>query len=373
MRRPAKQHSAARRSFSAGFRNANPLVLVVAGLLLGLFLFGAQAFVTSGAYTRVISQDEMLRRVSDDWGRVSWQVSHLRQSPPMLPAVYLVGGSTTRELITSDAALATEIRRASGVDVYVNDLASMNQSFGQSLAIAANLPAKNAVLVIGVNQARFTASPSDNEDQIVGRPLLLQSPDLRTYVTDTYGRSKYAYTILPGIMSYIVSWVQENATALRAGHIPDHVFDTHRYSLKTQLPLKRKQQLVLKWLKSREPEFTKHFDYNAAMLEELVRVAKRRGFTVVLLTLPLNEQVVGGRFNAVVDRYQALCRQLAAKYGVISVDPQPQANLVSGDFQDLTHLVESGRVKFERALASALVNALSPSDGGPAGAGGSAP
>jgi hypothetical protein len=373
VRRPAKQHSAARRSFTAGLRNANPLVLVAAAGLLMLFLLGVQSFVTSGAYTKVISEDRLLRRTSDDWGRVSWEVGHLKQSPPKLPAVYLVGGSTTRELITSEASLAAAIRQVTGKQVYVNDLASMNQSFGQSLAIAANLPAKNAVLVIGVNQARFTASPADNEDQIVGRPLLLQSTDLRTYVADTYGRSRYAYTILPGITGYIVSWVQENAGALRAGHVPTHVFDTHRYSLKTQLPLKRKQQLVLKWLKTREPKFTKHFDYNAAMLEELVRVAKGRGFTVVLLNLPLNEQVVGGRFNAVVGRYRALCRRLAAQYGVISMDPRPQAGLESGDFQDLTHLVEPGRVKFERALAAALVAVFGLADGGAAGGGGTAP
>jgi hypothetical protein len=368
VRRPAKQRSAARRSFAAGFRNANPLVLVAAAGLLVLFLLGVQSFVTSfvtsGAYTRAISQDELLRRTSDDWGRVSWQVGHLKQSPPKLPAVYLLGGSTTRELITSDAALAAAIRQATGVQVYVNDLASMNQSFGQSLAIADNLPPKDAVLIIGVNQARFTASPGDNEDQIVGRPLLLQSGDLRTYVADTYGRYKDAFTILPGIVSYIVSWVQQGADELRAGHIPTHVFNTHRYSLKSQLPLKRKEQLVEQWLRTRAPKFTKHYDYNAAMLEELVRVAKRRGFTVVLLDLPLNETVIGDRFNAVVDRYRALCRRLAAQYGVISMDPLPQAGLANGDFQDLTHLVEPGRVKFEHALAAELAGVLATGIGG---------
>lgn len=364
MRRPAKQRSTAGRSFAAGFRNANPLVLVTAVGLLVLFLLGVQSVVTSGAYTRAISEDELLRRTSDDWGRVSWQVGRLKQSPPRLPAVYLLGGSTTRELITSDAAFAAAIRRATGVQVYVNDLASMNQSFGQSLAIADNLPPKDAVLIIGVNQARFTAGPGDNEDQIVGRPLLLQSGDLRTYVADTYGRYKDAFTILPGIVSYIVSWVQQGADELRAGHIPTHVFNTHRYSLKSQLPLKRKEQLVEQWLRTRAPKFTKHYDYNAAMLEELVRVAKRRGFTVVLLDLPLNETVIGDRFNAVVDRYRALCRRLAAQYGVISMDPLPQAGLANGDFQDLTHLVEPGRVKFEHALAAELAGVLATGIGG---------
>jgi hypothetical protein len=364
VRRPAKHRSAARRSFAAGFRNANPLVFVAAAGLLVPFLLGVQSFVTGGAYTRAVTQDEMLRRTSDDWGRVSWQVGRLKQSPPKLPAVYLLGGSTTRELISSDASLAAAIRQTTGVEVYVNDLASMNQTFGESLAIAANLPPKDAVLIIGVNQARFTASPGDNEDQIVGRPLLLQSGDLRTYVAETYGRYKYAYTILPGIMSYIVSWVQQGAGELRAGHIPTYVFDTHRYSLKTQLPLKRKEMLVQKWLQKRAPKFMKHFDYNAAMLEELVKVAKRRGFTVVLLDLPLNETVIGDRFKAVTDRYRALCRRLAAQYGVISMDPLPRAQLTSGDFQDLTHLVEPGRVKFEHALAAELVGVLAAGTGG---------
>jgi len=339
-------------------------VLVAAAGLLALFLLGVQSFVTSGAYTRAISQDELLRNTSDDWGRVSWQVGHLKQAPPRLPAVYLLGGSTTRELITSDASLAAAIRQATGVQVYVNDLASMNQSFGQSLAIATNLPPKNAVLIIGVNQARFALSPGDNEDQIVGRPLLLQSGDLRTYVADTYGRSKYAYTILPGIMSYIVSWVQQGADELRAGHIPMHVFNTHRYSLKSRFPLKRKEQLVQRWLRRRAPKFTKNYDYNAAMLEELIRVAKRRGFTVVLLDLPLNETVIGDRLKDVVDRYRALCRRLAAQYGVISMDPLPRARLTNGDFQDLTHLVEPGRVKFEHALAAELARVLATGIGG---------
>ena len=341
-------------SFRRGLRDPNPLVLVVAGLLLVPALLGLQWIVTSGIYTRVVSESSLNRRTSDDWAHVSWQVGHLKQSPPQTPAVYLLGGSTTREMLISNASMERAIRQVTGRDVLVNDLASMNQSFGQSMAIADNLPPKDAVLLIGVNQARFTAPPIDNEDQIVGRPLLLRSADLRSFVAARYGRYKYSYTILPGIMSYIVSYLQEGSAELKSGHLPDHPFNTHRYTVVHQYGLDKKQALVKKWIKKRAPEFLKNYDYNAALMEELVRDAKARGFTVVLFNLPLNDQVVAGRFDVYTARYKTLCAELAVKYGVTYMDIMPQLGLVSGDFQDLTHVVEPGRAKLEPVLAAAL-------------------
>jgi len=351
-------------SFRRGFHNANPLVVLAGALLLVPVLLGLQWFVTSGSYTNHVDESKLNRRTSDDWVHISWQVGHLKQTPPTTPAVYLLGGSTTRELLVSNESMERALKETTGEDVLVNDLASMNQSFGQSMAIADNLKPEEAILLVGINQARFSAAPGDNEQQIVGRPLMIKSDNLHDYVAETYGRYKYSYTILPGIMDYIVSYFEENSDELRTHQVPDHPFNPHRYSLKSQYGSKKKESLVTKWLETKGPKFAKNYDYNAAMLEELVRDAKARGFTVVLFNLPLNEEAVAGRFDEVTGRYRTLGADLAAKYDVTYLDIMPQAGLVTGDFQDLTHLVEPGRARLEPILAGALAPVIAETTSG---------
>ena len=57
-------------------------------------------------------------------------------------------------------------------------------------------------------------------------------------------------------------------------------------------------------------------------------------------------------------QYTVPTMELAAKYGVPYVDVNKAAAVPNADFHDLSHLVEPGRVLWQRQLAKALAPLL---------------
>ena len=160
-------------AFHRGFRNRNPLVLVVAAVLLVPALLGFQWLFTSGAWTAV-PLDVALRNGEDSFTYISWMVGQAEQQPPGTPGVYLLGGSSARESIVSGDALAAEIAQLGGPRVAACDLGSINQNFAESLAVVDNVPDTPAWLLVGVNLGRFTATRQENAQQAEGRELAAQ-------------------------------------------------------------------------------------------------------------------------------------------------------------------------------------------------------
>ena len=148
---------------------------------------------------------------------MSWTVGKNKRQPPAVPAVYLTGGSAAREALVSGAALAADVKQLGGPSIAAWDLGFINQNFAETLAVADNVPDSPAWVLIGVNLGRFTAYPAQNEQQVVGRDLLLKSAFLQRYVAGTYGRYKYSYTILPGIFSYLTSYLKKDGTRILEG------------------------------------------------------------------------------------------------------------------------------------------------------------
>jgi hypothetical protein len=354
------------KGFRAGFRNRNPLVLLVALALLVPALLGFEYLFTSGAWS-AIPLKYVLRSPTDSFIYVSWAVGKNKQHPPTLPSIYLTGGSAAREAITTDGALAKLVHRFGGPRVAVWDLGSNNQNFAETMAVADNVPGRKAWLLIGVNRDRFTFFPSENENEVVGRDFLLKSTSLQRYVADTYGRHKYSFTILPGIFSYLTSYAKKNGKALLEGRPPARTFVQHHYSLKRVLSAAKKRSLVDRWLQRRHPMFKGNLSFNLAMLEQILRRSRERGVRPVLVELPTNSQIIGDRLDAVVAQYRRPVQALATKYGVPYLDFNAQAAIPNGDFYDLSHLVEPGRVIWQRQLARELVKLLGPSGDGQGG------
>jgi len=140
--------------FRVGLRVRSPLVLVVAALLLPALLL-LRAFFTSGAWSN-IPFHYWVREPHDDPAVVSWSVGRAKQRPPGVPAVYLVGGSSAREGIVSGPSLAADVRLLERPQSVAWNMSSSLQTFAESLAIADNIPATDARIVIGVNPGRFS-------------------------------------------------------------------------------------------------------------------------------------------------------------------------------------------------------------------------
>ena len=289
---------------------------------------------------------------------VSYTMSSLLRHPPKVPVVYLLGGSTARESITSGPGLAADIKKDGGPTVQAYDLGSMNQNYGQDVAIIDNAPKMPSIVLIGVNVGRYTPSPGSSMMQTAGRELLLSSPSLRTYVVDNYHKRRWSVTILPGIMNYLVTYAKSHRDQLLHFQIPDHPYNQHRYNEHSIKSLKQKKAMVKIWLKTRWPLFKRNFKFNTAMLKELIKVTQARGLTPVLLELPNNRAVIGHAFDKPVAMYRATLEEFAQKYHIDYINFTGQIHFPNTDFHDLSHLVEPGRVIWQKKLAQVLTGLL---------------
>jgi hypothetical protein len=353
-------------AFRRGFRSRSPLVLLTAAVLLLPALLGFQWLFTSGAWT-VVPLDRVLRNPQDSFIYVSWMVGRARREPPDTPGLYLLGGSSARESIVDGDALAAEIAALGGPPVAAYDLGSMNQSFAESLAVVDSVPDTPAWLLIGVNLGRFTATREHNAQQAEGREFLLGGAAIREFVASEWGLATYQFTILPGIWSYITGWSRVHGRAALEGQPPSTQYRLHRYSEQTQRSDRQKERMVTVWNTRRRPVFEENVRDNLQLLEALLQRAGERDVRVVLLELPLNEEVVRGRFATSQQQYRRPVSRLARRYDVPYVDLNADVDIPSADFQDLSHLIAPGRVVWQRALAEELVRIM---DGGDAGGSG---
>jgi hypothetical protein len=345
------------KGFGAGFRNRNPLVLLVAAALLVPALLGFEYLFTSGAWSAV-PLEYCLRNDGDSFTYVSWTVGRNKWQPPAVPAVYLTGGSAAREALVSGPALAADVKRLGGPRVAAWDLGCINQNFAETLAVADNVPDSPAWVLIGVNLGRFTAFPAEVEQQVVGRDFLLKSAFLQRYVSDTYGRYTHSYTILPGVFSYLTSYLKKDGRDVLAGRAPRRDYVQHQYTLSKNHSPARKQRMVKEWLTKRYPVFRRNLPYNLEMLRQIVVRCRERGVHAVIVELPLNERIIDGRFDDALAQYQLPLQAVAGEYDVPYLDFNADLDIPNGAFHDLSHLVEPGRVLWQKRLADELVKLL---------------
>ncbi len=348
-------------SFTRGLHNRNPLVLVVALALLVLTLFGIQSYFVSGRWTS-IPLEYWLRKASDDYTYVSWAVGSVKLRPPKEPSVYLLGGSSARESVVSGPSLAADIRSEGGPKVVAWDLGSMNQNFAQSLAVADNVPATSTYLLIGVGLGRFTSDRGASLKQAEGRELLLESPFLQRYVARTYGKYKYTRTILAGVFAQLTSKVELQGGELLAGTIPRRTYGQHRYNLRGIHTVAQKERMVEEWNTRRYPKFLRNLRFHLDMLDQLLTRAQQRGLHVALVELPLDREIVGDQFDYAIRQYRGPIEAMAAEHGVPYLDFNDDLHMKDGDFHDLVHLVEPGRVVWQRRLAREVVRVMSSAD-----------
>ncbi len=136
------------------------------------------------------------------------------------------------------------------------------------------------------------------------------------------------------------------------------VYDPHRFHAGDQLSDTSKRALVRRWLRVKYPRFRDRYAGNAAVLRELIALCQERGFYPVLVELPLNLRIVGRSWDAPRHRYQRRARAAAIAFGIPYVDFVARVGLTSGDFVDLSHLVEPGRAKYQRRLSRLVVAKL---------------
>jgi hypothetical protein len=236
------------------------------------------------------------------------------------------------------------------------------QTLGESLAIVDNLPpSRRALCVIGISHVRFEYDPAVVEAQLGGTNLLLDSPSLRRYIFVRYHRGLTTPTILPGILDYLSGWFDRHRKDLEHGRLPRLRYILHRYRQGHQWSDRQKHERFARSLKNRAAvggSFDRNFRYSLGLLDEMVKVAQAKGFAVVLLELPMNRDIVGHSLDRLKRIYRPAVARLASRRGAVYLSAFAEEGLVDADFRDTTHLVESGRAKYEAAFVRAVVPLL---------------
>jgi lysophospholipase L1-like esterase len=122
--------------------------------------------------------------------------------------------------------------------------------------------------------------------------------------------------------------------------------------------VKAKQAMVTIWNKTRWPLFERNFKFNTDMLGELIKVAQARGLTPVLVELPNNHDIIGHAFDKPVAQYRKTLTEFAQTYHIDYVNFTDQLHIPNADFHDLSHLVEPGRVIWQKKLAQVVAQLL---------------
>jgi hypothetical protein len=272
-----------------------------------------------------------------DW-RHLWQVlAALQAKPPDVPVVYLLGGSAARECTIDDRSWKYQIMRLGGPRVRVFNLGANSQSFDHNLTMVTQMPRVPTLVLIGVSLGRYThRAPAAGRGPAAGEP-----------------------------------WGASDEARSAAGATIEPYFQ-HRFTVGNILSDAEKRALVTKWLHDRYPVFKDRYEYCAGQLEALVTACLEAGLHPVLVNLPLNLRTIAARLDTPRDRYGDDCLALAERHGIPYVDFVPRIALTSGDFRDNWHLVEPGRVKWQRRLTRWVIRLLDVYDMGEAGAAGAA-
>lgn len=298
-------------------------------IIAGAVLLAACVVVGAGASSSAASTQPTARgEYSLDFIRVLQLVADLRAHPPADPLVCLLGGSSARECTISNGSWSARVSSLRGYRVKCVNLGSKHRRFTQDRRIVGYLPEGTDIVYMGVNVGRFCNGPYDPA-------VILPEPSDASASATAKGGAE--------------------ATRSAAGRASTKV-----------LPNWRKRQIAQQWMVKRWPNFRKRWRSNLRVLERVCRRSLARGQHPVIIDLPRNMQIIGRLLDRPMRMYHRGCRDLAKKLGIPYVQFQSSTRLTNRDFSDLWHTVESGQVKWERALAATTARLIRRYGIGPA-------
>ena len=285
-------------------------------LLTALLVSAPAARASSGApgIKALVADDGILssalegRGTVGDWDHVVQVCSWLRYRLPQRRVVYLLGGSATRESVTSESAWAAQVSRLTGKSATTFVCATSCQTFEEDLLIVKQLPRYRGSVLISVGTSRFN---------------MLHLP-----------------AVLP---SYAIR---------RTAPVP---WNQHHFDRRPILSYAQKRRAVRDWLEDRYPVFLSRYEARLVDLEKVIEACQARGLRVALLDMPLNLPAIGDDWDEALKTYRRACLALAEKHGIEYIRFVSGIGLQSKDFHDLQHLLPSGRSKWQARLSRELV------------------
>ena len=162
---------------------------------------------------------------------------------------------------------------------------------------------------------------------------------------------------IPGAFDFMSSYLRQR---LSTGPFPGTplAYAGHYYPKGSKAASSQAKRATLPqvWASNRTNYDANHA-YNLEMLRQLLRLARDKGFAVMLFDQPLNTAVAGD-WKGVVPEYQAAAARVAAEFGVPYLHPQATLTLTDHDFADLYHLMPFARPMWQNYLAAQVAALL---------------
>jgi hypothetical protein len=280
---------------------AVPLLLAAAGLLCVLAPAAAAAGPDAARGARGLASDWIHACQVADW---------LRYRTPPRRVVYVLGGSASRESITTESAWSRELRRRLGGKPAAGYVASSScQTFIEDARIIRALPRDRGLAVIMIGLPRF-------------------------------------YTV----------HINETVSTTAVRKTPPGAWYQHHYDSRAPLPLAEKRALVANWRTRHFAGFNSYYPQTLKDLGAVVDACEARGIRAVFVEMPANLAAIQHDFDDVRAIYQDGCRALAEEHDVAYLDFNASLGLRARDFFDLWHLLPDGRAKWQYKLSRQLVS-----------------
>lgn len=331
--------------------------MLLSGLLLAVvFLTLIELAFASGALWR-IKLGWLLSGPLDDWTYALWNIKQFDPTRPISRHVFLVGGSSAREALTSNESVSAALSEsAAQPHVFVN-LGTRNQTLAESVVLIDNLPpADSGLIVFGLHPIFFRDDVGDALDAWRGVHYPMDSPTLSAALEATLGElpdrlSLNVYRYRAWVANYLSNRLR-GGNFLRSLDYVNHIYTGHR-------PPALAPRLAQ--VGGKMTGYPQNFELNATLLEAAITLSREKGYRVLLVSLPRNP--VGDRtvLEPYLAHYYHALQGLAQRERVDFIDMHGRLQLDRTAFFDHVHLLSDSRDHFQRHFVDLLLHHLDPS------------
>jgi hypothetical protein len=354
--------------------------IITAGILCALIGVYLNAYLVLPRFIQK-NMYSMLSTERDDYGHISYVLSHLPQKP--YQGIFTIGGSGMREALPATTIFERQLNLSLQAPVLFENLSAFGQSLSESLEITAHIikqgyAKKGSLFVISINPRRFTESP---EEAI----SLCHTPRLPLISCDAMHHflSEQHYTLqwypnflrqqlairhyLEGRLTHRFKTAITQLSRLECGstclkslvnynpfHEPNHYFQFAYPDKSMPESAKLNMQAQLKNL--RVPKFNENVHFSMQVLEQLIHLVQSNGYEIMLVDLPrAPESYIG--YQSIEKKYQLLINKLKQK-NITYINLDDEAHFLSSNFYDLDHL----RPKSRPIIASRLIKLINQNE-----------
>ena len=336
------------------------LSVLLGGVLVAVMLIACLEYLLASGQLWNLELGRLVSHQHDDWTYALQRMKRAARQQQVDGRVFLFGGSSAREAISSNEEASVALSAIVQTPIEFVNFGTRNQTLAESVVLIENLPDATQSVVVFALQPMFLADEmQDVFDAYNGIRYPLESDALAQLLV---AHEQQLPALSP---AQVVRYRPRIANFLRSRIRLGFNFSSIPYANRLYAGL---GSLPLDALRIQLVGVARHmqtFDSNTALnldvLRAGVRLARAKGYQVVLAGLPRNPIADRSLLARYLPHYLAEIRRLADDEGVEFVDFHPRLALPSRAFFDHVHILDETRPKLERALFDVVVDQLKAS------------